>query len=142
MAVTVAERARADFAAAVKPFGLPVHLARTVLVLGEPQSMRHIAGELACDPSHVTGIADQLEERGLAIRTQGEDRRVKVLQLTNEGEALRTTLSEAIDKHAKFAARLSPDQREQLRTLLELLLDPTEPSPSDTGGVAIRTGAR
>lgn len=123
MVVTVAERARSDFAVAIKPFGVPIHLARTVLILGEPQSMRCIAGELACDPSHVTGIADQLEERGLATRTPGEDRRVKMLQLTSDGEALRADLAEAIDKRAKFAAQLTPDQRQQLRVLLELLLD-------------------
>ncbi|MDN5558002.1 MAG: MarR family transcriptional regulator [Ruaniaceae bacterium] len=124
MIVTVAEQARASFGAAVAPFGIPVHLARTLLVLGDPQPMRHIASELACDPSHVTGIADQLEERGLASRTQGSDRRVKMLKLTNEGQKLRTQIANAIDEEAKFASHLDAAQKDALRGLLGLLLDP------------------
>lgn len=124
--VTVAERARADFAAAVAPFGLPVHLARTVLLLGEPQPMRHIAGELACDPSHVTGIADQLEQRGLAVRAPGADRRIKMLQLTDEGRALRRRIAEAVNTEAPFGAQLDSTQRRTLLDLLGILLDSGE----------------
>lgn len=124
MVVTVAERARADFAAAVEPLGVPVHLARTVLLLGEPQSMRFVAGELACDPSHVTGIADHLEERGLAYRVSGADRRIKMLKLTEEGEALRLQLAEAVNTEAPFGAQLDASQKQVFRELLGLLLEP------------------
>lgn len=124
MIVTVAERARADFASAVEPLGVPVHLARTVLLLGEPQSMRYVAGELGCDPSHVTGIADHLEERGLAVRAPGTDRRIKMLKLTADGEALRARLAETVNAEAPFGAQLDADQKQTLRELLGLLLEP------------------
>lgn len=124
MVVTVGEQARADFAAAVEPFGLPVHLARTVLLLGEPQSMRNVAAELACDPSHVTGIADQLDERGLAVRAPGTDRRVKMLNLTDRGEDLRQRIADAVSTRARFADQLDAAQKTTLRELLALLLEP------------------
>lgn len=134
MIVTVAERARADFATAVKPFGLPIQTARTLLVLGEPQSMRYVAGELACDPSHVTGIADDLEERGLAARTPGTDRRVKMLRLTPAGEALRERITDAIDEQTRFAKQLGAEQKQQLRGLLEILLDQQATTIPTTNG--------
>lgn len=124
MIVTVGERVRADFATAVKPFGLPGHLARTVLLLGEPRSMRGFASELVCDPSHVTGIADQLEERGLVVREPGADRRVKLLRLTDEGAAMRLRIAEATTAENEFANQLDPEQRDALRELLRILLQP------------------
>ncbi|MCH8626886.1 hypothetical protein MM440_03580 [Arsenicicoccus piscis] len=139
MIVTVAERARADFAAAVEPLGVPVHLARTVLLLGEPQSMRYVAGELACDPSHVTGIADHLEERGLAVRAPGADRRIKMLNLTEDGEALRQQLAEAVNTKAKFAGQLDAGQKQTLRELLGLLLEPRSSASAQTTGSKEKT---
>lgn len=127
MIAAVAERSRADFAAAVEPFGLPVHVARTVLLLGEPQSMRCVAGELACDPSHVTGIADHLETSGLAVRARGADRRIRMLELTEQGEALRARLAAAVAAHDDPTSRLTPEQQATLRDLLTLLLAPTPP---------------
>src|SRR5690554_5329179 len=88
MIISIAERAKADFGEAVAPFGLPVPVVRALVVLREPAPMREIARELACDPSYITGIADQLEQNGLVTRVQGRDRRVKLLQLTAEGVAL------------------------------------------------------
>jgi DNA-binding MarR family transcriptional regulator len=51
-----------------------------------PQPMRDLAGELGCDASNLTGIADRLEARGLVHRqADPQDRRVKLLVLTEEG---------------------------------------------------------
>src|SRR5262250_641164 len=52
-----------------------------------PVPMSALAEALLCDASNVTGIVDKLEARGLAKRGQAEDRRVKVLTLTEQGEA-------------------------------------------------------
>ncbi|MGY5764532.1 MarR family winged helix-turn-helix transcriptional regulator [Brachybacterium sp. DNPG3] len=126
MMVVVSERARADFATAVAPFGVPLQTARALLVLTEPQSMRHVAAELGFDPSHVTGIADDLERRGLAVRIPGKDRRVKLLQLTDDGEALRRRIAAAVDEQARFARQLDAEQKRQLREILEALLTTTD----------------
>lgn len=119
--VAVADRARADLAETMAPSGLPTHLARAVLLIEEPTAMRTIAAELACDPSHVTGIADQLEQRGLARRTTGCDRRVKLLALTPEGEQVHARLAKAVEAREPFGHQLSPAQHGELRDLLQRL---------------------
>jgi DNA-binding MarR family transcriptional regulator len=50
--------------------------------------MRQLAARLRCDASHVTGIVDGLERRGLVERWPApDDRRVKHLMPTEEGGA-------------------------------------------------------
>lgn len=123
MLILVAERAKMTFAESVSPFGLPVPLARALLVLATPTPMRELADHLACDPSYITGLADQLEERGLARRCPGTDRRVKLLEATQEGFALRDRISLAVTERAFITQRLDPPERETLARLLEQILD-------------------
>lgn len=118
----VAERAKEDFADAVAPFGLPVHLARAVLTLDRPAPMSDLADQLACDRSYVTGLADKLEERGLVNRVPGADRRVRLLRLTEEGQALRDRLSAAITESSLVLLRLSDADRANLEPILMRLL--------------------
>src|SRR5262245_48932021 len=62
-------------------------------ILDRPRPMREVAAEMACDSSNLTGITDRLEERGLVRREPDpQDRRVKLLVLTDEGERLRREL--------------------------------------------------
>ena len=96
--VDIAKQAMADFAATVGELGLPVHLARAIVLLGNPAPMRDLADQLNCDRSYITSLADQLEERGLVSRAVGDDRRVKLLTLTDAGvdileSALKSVLS-------------------------------------------------
>lgn len=69
--VDIAEQAKADFAATVAAVGLPMPLARAIVLLTHPAPMRDLAEQLACDRSYVTNLADQLEERGLVARVPG-----------------------------------------------------------------------
>ncbi len=58
--------------------------------LDQPRPMSEVAATLACDSSNLTGITDRLEERGLVRReADPNDRRVKLLVLSKEGEKLR-----------------------------------------------------
>lgn len=123
MMIEITERGRCDLGRAVAPFGLPVPLARAVLVLAEPLPMRRLAAELGYDPSHVTSLADQLERRGLAERAPGADRRVKILRLTPAGQELHEQLTAAVAGGTGLTRRLDDAQRRQLRSLLELLLE-------------------
>src|SRR4051812_33730301 len=79
------------FQATAKEYGLTMQQMATLYYLAPEQGlpMSVLADHLMCDASNVTGIVDKLEARGLARRGQAEDRRVKVLTLTAEGEALR-----------------------------------------------------
>jgi DNA-binding MarR family transcriptional regulator len=120
--VDVADRAKADFAEAVAPFGLPVHLARALLLLTDPMPMRDLACQLRCDRSYITALADKLADRGLLERVPGEDRRIKLLALTDAGEALRDEISAAAAEQSMVLHRLTDDQRATLTPLLETLI--------------------
>ena len=85
--------------------------------------MKELADALACDPSYVTSLADQLENRGLLMRVPGTDRRVKLLQLTPQGLALRRDVAAAVQKEVGFALRLSSAERATLHHLLTRLLE-------------------
>ncbi|PUB27655.1 DNA-binding MarR family transcriptional regulator [Promicromonospora sp. AC04] len=122
MLVTLAERAKADFASTVAPLGLPMHLARALAMLDEPAPMSELAERLECDRSYITSLADQLEERGLAGRVPGTDRRVKLLALTNEGRELRDKIAAAVSAGSMMLTRLDDEQRASLAPLLERLL--------------------
>lgn len=118
----VAERARNDFAAVVSGFGLTPVQARAVLWLESPSAMRDLAGHLNCDASNVTGVADRLESLGLVQRRAGEDRRVKLLQLTAAGETLRAELADRVARASTVTARLTRAERAQLRAILDKLM--------------------
>lgn len=121
--VRVADKAKAEFAESVACFDLPLHLARAVMSLDAPAPMRELAEHLACDRSYITGLADKLEERNLVSRVPGDDRRVKLLELTAEGRKLRNDLTDAVATHSMVLRRLSPEERRTLEPLLRKLLD-------------------
>src|SRR5262245_42832293 len=51
-----------------------------------PIAMSSFAQQIRCEPSNVTVVIDKLEARGLVERrATSEDRRVKLLQLTEQG---------------------------------------------------------
>lgn len=121
--VSAAEQAKSRFTAAVEPLGLPVQLARTMLALGRPTTMGELAAQLGFDPSYVTGLADQLEERGLIERVPGADRRVKILQLTAVGVTTRDQIFVAVNRNLTITQRFTPEERDTLASLLERLID-------------------
>jgi DNA-binding MarR family transcriptional regulator len=130
MLVDSARQAMADFAATVAEFGLPAHLARAIVLLATPAPMRDLADRLDCDRSYVTSLADQLEQRGLVTRVVGEDRRVKLLALTDAGKAMRDRIAVAVAEHNMILRRLSDAERKRLVPLLRKLLQ--EPSTTDS----------
>ena len=97
---------------------MQVHALR-VLEPGEGVPMSSLAGVLHCDPSNITGITDRLEARGLIERRGApHDRRVKLLALTPEGEALHERISEAMDTPPPAIESLSRADQRALRDLL------------------------
>lgn len=122
MIVSVAELSKLNFAENIAPFGLPVHLARTLLLLDEPAPMSELAEQLGCDRSWITSLADQLEERGLVTRVAGRDRRFKLIALTDSGTALRDQMTAAVARKSMVLQRLTDEERALLGPLLERLL--------------------
>jgi len=88
-------------------------------LLAEPQPMSAIADAMHCDNSNLTGIADRLEERGLAERRPDpRDRRVKLLAPTDDGAAVREELNRRMAEPPEALLALSAEDQ---RTLVEIL---------------------
>jgi DNA-binding MarR family transcriptional regulator len=119
--VQVAEQVKLEFASIVEGEGLTVGLARAVLLLDTPAPMRDLAERLVCDRSYITSVADQLEDRGLVERVPGRDRRVRLLQLTDEGRALRDRMAGAVSARNRLLHRLDDDELGALGPILTKL---------------------
>ncbi|MFB9208726.1 MarR family winged helix-turn-helix transcriptional regulator [Nonomuraea spiralis] len=110
---------RAHFDETAAAVGLTVPQAHTLLQLGQPRRMGHVAGQLHCEPSHVTGIADALEQGGFLRREPDpDDRRAKRLVLTEPGQDLRGRLLTRLFEKAPIISVLDADQRTALLSLL------------------------
>jgi MarR family transcriptional regulator, organic hydroperoxide resistance regulator len=91
---------------------------------GRPLPMGRLAATLGCDASNVTGLVDRLEARGLVQRQPSpDDRRVKVIQLTQEGSRLRGQLLRRITGASCALSRLSVNDQRSLLRILEVLVE-------------------
>jgi DNA-binding MarR family transcriptional regulator len=109
-----------------------VHLREHDLTPPQAIALRHLAegsvamgamaDRLHCDASNMTGIADRLEERGLAERRPDpDDRRVKRLAITPDGARIYARLNRSFWSELPGAAALSATDRARLASLLERL---------------------
>ncbi|MBW3627074.1 MAG: MarR family winged helix-turn-helix transcriptional regulator [Actinobacteria bacterium] len=90
-----------------------------VLSTGEDRPMRALAEDWHCDPSWVTSIVDQLEQRGFAERhVDASDRRAKRVGLTPAGEEARDRALVLLSEPPPAIASLSPDDQRALRDVL------------------------
>jgi DNA-binding MarR family transcriptional regulator len=93
--------------------------------LDEPRSQRELADSLHFDASNITDIVDRLEARGLVVRTvDPNDRRVRRIVRTPEGEAMRR---KALDEALATAPTIAPLSASEQRKLCELLAKIAEP---------------
>ena len=92
---------------------------------GPEMTASRLADRLQCDASTATSMIDRLEKRGLVRRVpHPTDRRVKVIQLTAEGCALRDRVTRHTIEHSPFA-RLDHESRLHLHALLRRAIDDT-----------------
>jgi DNA-binding MarR family transcriptional regulator len=85
----------------------------------EPRPMRQLATELRCDSSYITTIVDNLEEAGLARRqAHATDRRIKVVVLTDAGQAVSARVAEVLGTPPPAFEALSGEEMHQLSDLL------------------------
>jgi DNA-binding MarR family transcriptional regulator len=81
-----------------------------------------------CDPSFVTMVANGLEKRGLARReTSEQDRRSKLMRLTEEGVSLRDRLEKEFATRMPWAVALDDQERTCLLNILQKLAAATVP---------------
>lgn len=87
-----------------------------------PTSMRELAAALRCDNSYVTAVVDGLERRGIARRRpHSTDRRIKIVELTEEGAAVADRVRAALDTPPPAFAALDGDETATLLGLLRKL---------------------
>jgi DNA-binding MarR family transcriptional regulator len=87
---------------------------------GDTVPMSSISDWLTCDPSNVTGIVERLSnDLFIERREKSTDRRVKTIQLTPSGIAIREKLLPKIDQDSAInLAQLTEEERKTLRTLI------------------------
>jgi DNA-binding MarR family transcriptional regulator len=105
---------------------LPLAQLRLCGILSEgPQPMSALSRTLGVSLSALTQIADRLERVRLVKRVaEGNDRRVRCLQLTARGEKMTRKRREArVLRTLAVLEHLSPPQRETVRASLEILVD-------------------
>jgi DNA-binding MarR family transcriptional regulator len=89
--------------------------------------MSELAQLLHCDNSNVTGIVDHLEDKVLAVRKPSEvDRRIKVVELSGQGEKLQARLAEELAKPPAWVEDLSAADQKALRDILRRAAAATE----------------
>jgi DNA-binding MarR family transcriptional regulator len=85
----------------------------------QPHTLRELAARLLADPPYVTLIVDDLEQRGLVQRTpHPQDRRAKLVQLTDAGRAAAARADAILDRPPDALRQLPA---EDLTTLLHIL---------------------
>jgi DNA-binding MarR family transcriptional regulator len=93
------------------------------LKFGTPVPMSALADTMACDASNVTGVVDKLESRGLLVRQGAEnDRRVKMLVVTEKGRHLQRRLKQLASKSPVAIAALPRAVRQQAVSALRSVL--------------------
>lgn len=120
--LVLVDQLRARTAVVAAELGLTPQQAMLLRHLGRPRTMGDLARTLACDRSNVTGLVDRLAARGLVERVvDPDDRRVKHLWLTEQGQALRATLQTRFFAESPATAGLPSAERRQLLLMLRKL---------------------
>lgn len=85
-----------------------------------PMRMSELAEELGTEKPYLTVMIDDLEQRGLVTRTQSsDDRRVKMLALTDAGRAVAEQAERIVSEPPPGLTRLSRSELATLASLLE-----------------------
>ena len=94
--------------------------------------MKDLADHLGCDKSNVTGIAVRLTDRGFVAAKRGQDRRVKLLELTAAGHDLRAAVQQQVADTSPAMTRLTETERRTLMRLLDKLHGPNTSASTRT----------
>lgn len=110
-------------------FAVPPFFMKALHLIDGPLAMKELGQRMHCDPSFVTGIADMLEERGLAAREPDPaDRRVKRLVLTAAGLEMKHRVEQEFLVRAPWRETLDPEER---ATLVRLIRKMARTGPAD-----------
>lgn len=115
---------------ASRELGLTAQQAELLCAAMRPAAVGEIAEQLRCDRSNVSRLVDRAHARGLVARREGEDdARVRVIELTPEGERLAREFIAALELQTEvLRARWSSEREGQATGLLEEIGDALETS--------------
>jgi len=109
---------------------------------GDGMSMGDMARGIGVDPSYITALVDDLDERGLARREPApDDRRVKIIVLTDAGRVLAEEIDAVLSVPPAAFGALSHAELRQLRDLLDKVLVASEKAPPEARRAAVEVGA-
>jgi DNA-binding MarR family transcriptional regulator len=105
-----------------KEYDLTPIQATTIVLIDEahPKPMNAFQKIYSCDASNITGIIDGLEEKELVIRSEDpDDRRVKIILLTQKGKQLQSILVESfIQIDDAILGNLSEEELSTFRSIM------------------------
>lgn len=123
------------FLAIARDFDLRPSTFAALRALEQPRTMGDLARILHCDASNVTGIVDSLEDKVLAVRKPLEaDRRIKVVELSGQGEMLLEKLKREVAKPPAWVEDLSTEDQEALRGILKRAAETHSPDHPGRAG--------
>jgi DNA-binding MarR family transcriptional regulator len=105
-----------------------------------PGPMSQLVSRMAVDPGWVTDVIDRLEERGDVVRRPSpDDRRVKIVELTEAGRQTWSRMEDAISTTPPELLQLPLEDLQVLLRIAERLasaagIETTGPAPDDEAG--------
>lgn len=121
-------------------FGItPVQFAALQSVHHMPgQDQRTLARTIGFDTSTIGGVIDRLEKRGLMVRNASpDDRRVRLLTLTDEGQALlQAVIPAMLQAQQRILAPLAPEDRPRFMAMLQTLVQANTELSRSSGDAA------
>jgi DNA-binding MarR family transcriptional regulator len=129
------ERTRGELAAAGFTDLRPVHNVVFALLLGGGRRITDMAAATGVTKQAVTLMVDHLEAVGYVARAADpEDRRAKLVVLTDRGRAAAAASEAIVDRlDAGFAARLGAARLDELKAALAELIASLGPAAPSTG---------
>ena len=115
----------------------PVQFAALQSVANQPGiDQRTLAATIAFDTSTIAGVIDRLEARGLLLRTVApEDKRVRLLTLTRDGDKLLAAVEPGVLRaQERMLAPLRKAERAEFMRLLRMLVDANNAHSRAPGG--------
>jgi DNA-binding MarR family transcriptional regulator len=91
------------------------------LEAGHAPSLKEAAKRCGVDPSNLSGVVDQLTDRGLMTsRPAAHDKRVRIVRLTGEGVRMRRRLVACLSQNPSIGSLTSAQQQQLLDILREV----------------------
>ena len=85
---------------------------------GDTPSLKEAARRCGVDPSNLSGVVDQLTERGLMTsRPAQHDKRIRIVRLTGEGVRMRKRLLACLAQNPATGSLTNSQQRQLLEIL-------------------------